>query len=83
MSARMITAVNRLLNHSYDLVYCSYKRNNVNIIFKHAIESAPFELTRIVIKVFSDEMLFIGPDSISWIFVTCQGGIGIYIHVSD
>ena len=82
MSAWMMIWVNRLLNHSYKLVYCSYKRNNVNIIFKHAIESAPFELTRIVIKVLSREMLLIGAESISWILITCQGGISIYIHVS-
>lgn len=83
MSAWMTTPVNRLLKLSYKLVYCSYKRNNVNIIFKHAIESSPFELTRIVIKVLSSEMLLTSAESISGIFITCQRGIGIYIHVSD
>jgi hypothetical protein len=83
MSARMITQVHRVLNHSYELVYCSYKRNNVNIIFKHAIESAPFELTKIIIKVLSSEMLLIGADPIIWIFITCEGRVGVYIHVSD
>jgi hypothetical protein len=83
MSARMITRVNRLLNRSYESVYCSYKRNNVNIIFKHAIESAPFELTRIIIKVLSGKMLLIGADPIIWIFIACQGGVSVYIHVSN
>jgi len=32
-------------------VYCSYKKNNVNILFEHEISTAPFELTRIIIKV--------------------------------
>jgi hypothetical protein len=32
-------------------VYCSYKKNNVNILFEHAHLTAPFELTRIIIKV--------------------------------
>lgn len=32
-------------------VYCSHKRNNVNIIFEHPLSNVHFELTRIVVKV--------------------------------
>ena len=84
MSVRMITQVKHSFDLSYKtLVYCSYKRNNVNIIFKHAIESAPFELTRIIIKVLFGENFLIRSDSYGWIFFTSQRGISIYIHVSD
>jgi hypothetical protein len=82
MSAWMTLWVHRLFNHSYEIVYCSYKRNNVNITFRHAIESAPFELTRIVIKVLSDGMLLIGADPVIWVFITCQRGISVYFYVS-
>ena len=33
------------------LVYCSHKRNNVNITFEHAVANIPFELTKIIVKV--------------------------------
>jgi hypothetical protein len=50
MSAWMIIQVT-CVNAFLMTVYCSYKRNNVNILFEHAHLAAPFELTRIVVKV--------------------------------
>jgi hypothetical protein len=51
MSAPMTFQVFPRFLVSQELVYCSDKRNNVNIMFEHAVGAVPFELTRIIIKV--------------------------------
>lgn len=51
MLLRMIILVFRYSALSNVLVYCSDKRNNVNILFEHAQKGVPFELTKIVVKV--------------------------------
>ena len=56
MIIQVIVTDSRIINL---LVYCSYKRNNVNILFGHANSTAPFELTRIIVKVNSTSALLI------------------------
>jgi hypothetical protein len=63
------------------LVYCSYKRNNVNILFEHANSTSPFELTRIVVKVIS-MLRSTNPDTLDWLFIARQGRSSLYFHVT-
>jgi hypothetical protein len=63
-------------------VYCSYKRNNVNILFEHAQSPAPFELTRIVVKVNSMKLHLI-VDAVIWIYLAGKRGTCIYLYVPN
>jgi hypothetical protein len=65
----------------YGLVYCSDKRNNVNILFEHA-HSAPFELTRIVVKVMPIAALLMSTDPLNWILFTGPRRASIHLHVT-
>jgi len=83
MSVPMIIQVGPFLLAIVDsLVYCSYKRNNVNILFEHASSAAPFELTRIVVKVIP---LFspVNPDTSNRLFIARKGRSSIYFHVTN
>lgn len=69
-----------LLNFAHIAVYCSYKKNNVNILFEHAISTAPFELTRIIIKVRSTSIYTDLSDSLSRLLVTCARRIRFHLY---